>query len=109
MRISDWSSDVCSSDLLFVENDEPVARVLRANIDTLAAATQAKIVRGSVLTLGPARAVYDLILLDPPYGTGAGCRSEERRVGKGVSVRVDLGGGRLLKNKNYILNYKPNI
>lgn len=63
---------------LFVENDEPVARVLRANIDTLAAATQAKIVRGSVLTLGPAREVYDLILLDPPYGTGAGCVALDR-------------------------------
>lgn len=63
---------------LFVENDEPVARVLRANIDTLAAATQTKIVRGSVLTLGPAREVYDLILLDPPYGTGAGCVALDR-------------------------------
>src|SRR3546814_13244390 len=27
-------------------------------------------------------------------------RSEERRVGKGVSVRVDLGGRRIIKKKN---------
>src|SRR3546814_11343251 len=27
-------------------------------------------------------------------------RSEERRVGKDVSVRVDLGGRRIIKNKN---------
>ncbi|MBA4163977.1 MAG: 16S rRNA (guanine(966)-N(2))-methyltransferase RsmD [Erythrobacter sp.] len=72
---------------LFVENDEPVARVLRANIDTLAAASQAKIVRGSVLTLGPAREAYDLILLDPPYGTGAGCVALDRL------LRLDWIGG----------------
>src|SRR3546814_7981162 len=29
-----------------------------------------------------------------------GFRSEERRVGKDVSVRVDLGGRRSIKNKN---------
>jgi 16S rRNA (guanine966-N2)-methyltransferase len=27
---------------------------------------------GSVLALGPAKAALDLVLLDPPYGTGAG-------------------------------------
>src|SRR3546814_19390115 len=32
-------------------------------------------------------------------GAGVGVRSEERRVGKEVSVRVDLGGRRFLKKK----------
>src|SRR3546814_12522045 len=33
-------------------------------------------------------------------------RSEERRVGKGVSVRVDLGGRRTIKkNKSHYINY----
>ena len=27
---------------------------------------------GSVMALGPARAPLDLIMMDPPYGTGAG-------------------------------------
>ncbi|OGS55652.1 MAG: 16S rRNA (guanine(966)-N(2))-methyltransferase RsmD [Erythrobacter sp. RIFCSPHIGHO2_12_FULL_63_10] len=63
---------------LFVEEEDGAARALRANIDTLAAASQAKIVRGSVLKLGPAREAYDLILLDPPYGTGAGCVALDR-------------------------------
>src|SRR3546814_20478424 len=31
-------------------------------------------------------------------------RSEERRVGKGVSVRVDLGGGRIIKKKKKTKN-----
>src|SRR3546814_18101637 len=31
----------------------------------------------------------------------SGERSEERRVGKSVSVRVDLGGRRIIKKKNH--------
>src|SRR3546814_8467714 len=31
-------------------------------------------------------------------------RSEERRVGKSVSVRIDLGGGRIIKKKKAHLN-----
>src|SRR3546814_18106584 len=34
-------------------------------------------------------------------------RSEERRVGKSVSVRVDLGGSRIIKKKT--INTKPSI
>lgn len=63
---------------LFVEEDDIAARALRANIDVLAAASQATVVRGSVLKLGPARETYDLILLDPPYGTGAGSVALDR-------------------------------
>src|SRR3546814_17297189 len=33
-------------------------------------------------------------------------RSEERRVGKSVSVRVDLGGRRIIKKKKIIKQYK---
>src|SRR3546814_20071724 len=42
---------------------------------------------------------------------GKGHRSEERRVGKSVSVRVDLGGRSIIKKKNdlkktsYYINY----
>src|SRR3546814_14162096 len=35
------------------------------------------------------------------------CRSEERRVGKSVSVRVDLGGRRLIKKKKKYYNQTP--
>src|SRR3546814_11526710 len=37
---------------------------------------------------------------DADAGSWRPRRSAERRVGKGVSVRVDLGGGRILKKKN---------
>src|SRR3546814_13123461 len=35
-----------------------------------------------------------------PLRSGRTNRSEERRVGKSVSVRVDLGGRRIIKKKN---------
>src|SRR3546814_16102665 len=74
MRISDWSSDVCSSDL-----------------DRAGRASGPRI-RSRVST-GKTRA--DGVVGD----NSAECRSEERRVGKSVSVRVDLGGRRIIKKK----------
>src|SRR3546814_12599746 len=44
---------------------------------------------------------HDGIRYVPPC-SGRGWRSEERRVGKGVAVRVDLGGGRIIKQKQKI-------
>jgi 16S rRNA (guanine966-N2)-methyltransferase len=55
---------------LFVEQERAALDALRANLDKLGA--RADIRAGSVLALGPARAPLDLILMDPPYGSGAG-------------------------------------
>ncbi|KRA83072.1 16S rRNA (guanine(966)-N(2))-methyltransferase RsmD [Altererythrobacter sp. Root672] len=57
---------------LFVENDPAAIRALRANIAALRAQQQCDVRATSVLQLGPAKAPVDLILLDPPYGSGAG-------------------------------------
>jgi 16S rRNA (guanine966-N2)-methyltransferase len=57
---------------LFVEQEAEALRVLRANIAALASRETATVQAGSVLAMGPARARADLVLLDPPYGTGAG-------------------------------------
>lgn len=56
---------------LFVEQDRAALESLRANIATLSAAG-AEVRAGSVMALGPCRAPLDLIMMDPPYGTGAG-------------------------------------
>ncbi len=56
---------------LFVEQDKAALDALRANIATFAT-RNAEVRAGSVLALGPARAPLDLIMMDPPYGTGAG-------------------------------------
>lgn len=56
----------------FVEQDAAAIRALRSNIANLRAAPQCDVRASSVLALGPAKAPLDLILLDPPYHSGAG-------------------------------------
>jgi 16S rRNA (guanine966-N2)-methyltransferase len=56
---------------LFVEQDKPALDALRINIAKLDA-KGASVRPGSVMALGPAPAPLDLILMDPPYRTGAG-------------------------------------
>lgn len=57
---------------LFVEQDAAAIRALRSNIAAVRAADRCDVRAASVLSLGPAKEPLDLILLDPPYGTGAG-------------------------------------
>ncbi len=57
---------------LFVEQDAAAIRALRANIAALHAQAASDVRVASVLALGPARAPLDLLLLDPPYASGAG-------------------------------------
>lgn len=56
---------------LFVEQDRAALDALKANIARLGA-NGADVRATSVLALGAARAPLDLVMMDPPYGTGAG-------------------------------------
>src|SRR3546814_10777009 len=88
MRISDWSSDVCSSDLLAVHDDHAVAGLIEAG---------QHVEDGGLATARVADDAGELALLDAEVNVlehgHAGklfgetfnleeCRSEERRVGK---------------------------
>ena len=55
---------------IFVEQDKPALDALRANLARLEA--KADVRAQSVLALGVAPKPLDLIMMDPPYGTGAG-------------------------------------
>jgi 16S rRNA (guanine966-N2)-methyltransferase len=55
---------------LFVEQDRAALDALRTNADKLG--IRPDIRAGSVLSLGVAAKPLDLIMMDPPYGTGAG-------------------------------------
>ncbi len=55
---------------LFVEQDRAALDALRTNAEKLG--IRPDIRATSVLALGPAPAPLDCILMDPPYGTGAG-------------------------------------
>jgi 16S rRNA (guanine966-N2)-methyltransferase len=63
---------------LFVEQDAPAIRALRQNIANLRAQAQCDVRASSVMAQGLAKQPLDLILLDPPYGTGAGVVALEK-------------------------------
>jgi 16S rRNA (guanine966-N2)-methyltransferase len=63
---------------LFVDQDPAAIRALRANIAALRAQSRCEVNAGSVLSLGPAKQAYDLLLLDPPYRSGAGAVALDR-------------------------------
>src|SRR3546814_16831694 len=85
MRISDWSSDVCSSDLIrehgLVLRRSPVC----GGGQRRRREAEEMIVQAVLVALGAVRA------------RAHRRRSEERGSGKSVSVRVDLGGRRIIK------------
>src|SRR3546814_18643910 len=105
MRISDWSSDVCSSDLETMAGIEPNSSPVTR--------------RGDVFELGKHRILCGdamdptsffqlmgtqtarLALSDPPYNCKIDGFVDRKSVvsGKSVLVRVDMGGRRIIKKK----------
>ncbi len=57
---------------LFVEQDPAAVRAIKANVAAVKAEAQCEVRAGSALSLGVAKAPLDLVLLDPPYKSGAG-------------------------------------
>src|SRR3546814_6796312 len=93
MRISDWSSDVCSSDLF--EGDEVP--------EALAAPTLAPGDTGYArYTSGYFRGARPGLVLRPKTPAEVQDAVDRKSVvaGKSVSVRVDPGGRRIIKKKN---------
>jgi 16S rRNA (guanine966-N2)-methyltransferase len=82
---------------LFVEQEAAAIRALRANIANLRAQQQCEVRAGSVMQLGPAKAPYDLILLDPPYHSGAGAVALDRLarlgwIGEATWIALETAG-----------------
>src|SRR3546814_15964610 len=103
MRISDWSSDVCSSDLLIVFAcvmlpDTRVAPVpLRASaILKLALHPTFGLFLGTAALLAGSHAV--LYAFGSLHWRAAGIDRKSVVLGKSVQVRLDLGGRRFIKN-----------
>src|SRR3546814_12321302 len=101
MRISDWSSDVCSSDLTSARH-----QLSFACLDIDSSRTWVRTINiigprygGMAVMLGTTSHGAAPLLNGPQRVMGRG-RSEERRLGKGVSVRVDIGGRRIIKKKH---------
>src|SRR3546814_11386627 len=106
MRISDWSSDVCSSDLA-KSVDASGKFVMPGLWDMHVHFGGGPELIGENKALLPVYVAYGITSVrDAAADLGEG--SEERRVGKECVVRVDLGGRRIFKKKNKTLTFKGN-
>src|SRR3546814_15559848 len=98
MRISDWSSDVCSSDL---QVDLPTEILLDTNPRARRRATL-RVGRGGHQRPDQRAQVPHGGMVADPQRDGVVYPGEDRKSvvsGKSVSVRVDLGGRRIIKKK----------
>src|SRR3546814_14823834 len=124
MRISDWSSDVCSSDLACFPEEAPAKHDQRAEVNRThhirntpkfarsamgacsvavkASPSTSRVCTGSITPSSHRRAVACQGLPSSSHVLRIGAlKADRKRVveGKSVSVRLDLGGGRYLKKK----------
>src|SRR3546814_16359159 len=97
MRISDWSSDVCSSDLLTLH------RIALAGQERDDRGRQVGLTHGHALGAGLESAFRKKKGRSSRSGLSVSrlARTDRKSVveGKRVSVRVDLGGSRIIKKK----------
>src|SRR3546814_12223423 len=91
MRISDWSSDVCSSDLLWSRAGPAGDAARPPPLPPVAPRAAQLRSAGDDPRLGEQRRLV-------VEGPARDRKSVEK--GKSVSVRVDLGGRRIIRNKN---------
>src|SRR3546814_11527798 len=109
MRISDWSSDVCSSDLEAIPVEQSVTARDRPRLALKRLVTAAIQTVGLMNRLALARNVHNA------HHVHMGCcasdrnatpRSERVVEGKSVSVRVGLGGRSIITKKKRIIQYE---
>src|SRR3546814_18994508 len=101
MRISDWSSDVCSSDLRRVgraEIDGSVGRHVCRDKRAARIAARKKGRESSVPGVECKRTPGQAACISPASFAISAAARKSVVLGKSVSVRVDHGGGRIMKN-----------
>src|SRR3546814_20743711 len=121
MRISDWSSDVCSSDLFggLITNHAPTQRVLPPFFSNLLPEGPLRSYLADRAGVHHDREFFLLwmlgkdlpgaISIKPVDGEELPPEAKDRKSvvsGKSVSVRVDLGGRRIIKKQNISKHYE---
>ena len=94
---------------LFVEQDRAALDALRANVATFAAGTRASVRAGSVLALGPAPAPLDVVMMDPPYASGAGAVAADKLarlgwIGPATWLTIETGRGEHVELGGYAID-----
>ena len=83
---------------LFAEQDAAALRAIRQNIDSLGCKAQCDVRAASAMALGQGREPLDLVLLDPPYGSGAGAVALDKLartgwIGPQTWISLETGAG----------------
>ncbi|WP_294191267.1 16S rRNA (guanine(966)-N(2))-methyltransferase RsmD [uncultured Sphingomonas sp.] len=91
---------------LFVEQDRAALDALRANVATFAAGSRVTVRAGSVLALGPAPAPLDVVMMDPPYASGAGAVAADKLarlgwIGPATWLTIETGRGEAVELAGY--------
>jgi 16S rRNA (guanine966-N2)-methyltransferase len=89
----------------FVEQDGAALDALRKNVEKLGAT--ADIRAQSVLALGRAPQPFDLILMDPPYGSGAGAVALDKLsrydwVGSATLISIETAKNEVVEVKGFV-------
>src|SRR3546814_17978489 len=109
MRISDWSSDVCSSDLLCRLKSLPVAEPARIKPHIPTAIVKCHAINRLRQPSAHRETHRRRCLLASSHTADDGPQLIDRKSvveGQSVSVRVDLGGRRIIKKKKKKQNQK---
>lgn len=99
---------------VFAEQEPTALKVLRSNISALHAEAMCDVRTGSALALGPAREPLDLVLMDPPYGTGAGSVALDKlsRLGWIASatwISIETSRNEEVSVKDFVLDTTRNV
>ena len=96
----------------FVEQDPAALKALEQNIEKMSANADVK--RCSALTLGKSNNAYDVIFLDPPYGSSAAVVALEKLsrfgwVAPSAWISVETGREEAVTPKGYSIESERNI
>lgn len=99
---------------LFVEEEPSAIRALRANIAAFRAQSQCDVRAGSVFALGPAKEPLDLIMLDPPYKSGAGSVALDKMqrlgwIGPATWIALEVAAKEEVKLKDLVIESERKV
>jgi 16S rRNA (guanine966-N2)-methyltransferase len=98
---------------IFVEQDRAALDALRANAEKLGLA-RPDIRAASVLTLGPTSTPLDIVLMDPPYGSGAGAVALDKMnrlgwIGSGCWISIETDRREAISVKGFEIDTVKDI